>query len=602
MKKYLNIDISNSRPQSSQSTYTLPTTRPTSSLAPSPPKLEQCHPRPATSMAHHRSVSSSTFSSTKSSAVITLKPMRSETEPMIAPPNEQSAARPPSKRRVNMLPPTIVPQRGQQVPSGPQVPLRLPMSIGQPETKVAMRPPEAASSKVATQILRPEATQRPAPPLKQYGGPLRVEATIKERLLGGAQRVLLPDVQQPPVPLGPLLASEDKKASADVHAVQAVAGWLAHHTYRKGCHSPLTCSSRLNSVRHGPKSSAAMDAKRAVTPVSTVSSTVPKRPGPSHHPLVGEKKEVPILAREGKKARFGGKGKEVSSKVSSVGVRGKNEVQKAGPSVPDHPKSSMSTRLVSQDGPEAKTRKTDDLKRAHPAVEKALQSAKGGAPPRTHNPKKVVVRTGGVTQPTLSQLARMKVADEERERRLAAKASTKPLTIRPKGKAVPPKAISKEAKIPAAAIATPLPPSPEVRPIDVPLPPSPVSAPLVAVGGEPEQVAVPSAKDPENSIAAVNGCPPMPTPTQVHPFKMATASKTPISALVSSIQRGFLMSPNSPLSPVQPDAEWECPAWPGLALSVGEEPSFEGVAESTVKRLLETIGNDLDRKALVDMN
>ncbi|KAH9985971.1 hypothetical protein BJV74DRAFT_546299 [Russula compacta] len=476
------------------------------------------------------------------------------------------------------------------------------MSTGQPETKVAMRPPETASSKMATQILRPEATQPPAPPLKQYAGPLRVEATIKERLLGGAQRVLLPDVQQPPIPLGPLLAPEDKKASAEV---QAVPGRLAHHTYKKGCRSPLTCSSRLNSVRHGPKSSAAMDAKRAVTQVSTTSSTAPKRPGPPQHPLVSEKKEVPIPAREGKKdnskARFN-KGKEVSSKVPSVGVGGKNEAQKAGPSVPDRPKSSMSTRLISQGGPEAKTRKTDDLKGAHPVVEKALQSAKGGAPPRTHNPKKVVVRTGGATQPTLSQLARMKAADEERERRLAAKASTKPLTIRPRGKAVPPKAISKEAEIPTAAIATPLPPSPEVRPIDVPLPPSPVSAALVAVGAEPEQAAVPSAKDPENSVAAVNECPPMPTPAQVHPFKMATTAKTPISALVSSIQRGFLLSPNSPLSPVQPDAEWECPAWPGLALSVGEEPSFEGVAESTVKRPLGTNGNDPDRRTLVDMN
>jgi hypothetical protein len=193
----------------------------------------------------------------------------------------------------------------------------------------------------------------------------------------------------------------------------------------------------------------------------------------------------------------------------------------------------------------------------------------------------------------------MKAADEEKERRAAAKGSTKPLAIRSKHKAVPPISTSKEVEIPAAAIATPLPPSPEVRPADIPLPVSPVST-------EDEQVVLPSMNDKGSNMAtAVNERLSVPTPTQMHPvqpFGVVMVAKTPISALMSSIQREFLLSPNSPLSPAQPDAEWECPAWPGLILDVEEGPSFEGVAESTVKGPPITLGSDPERKALVDMN
>ncbi|KAF8460217.1 hypothetical protein DFH94DRAFT_700374 [Russula ochroleuca] len=257
----------------------------------------------------------------------------------------------------------------------------------------------------------------------------------------------------------------------------------------------------------------------------------------------------------------------------------------------------MSTRSISQGSTEAKTRKKDEPKSVPSAVRKSSQSS--GAQIQTHPPKKVAVRTGGATQPTLSQLARMKAADEEKERRAEAKGSMRPLRIRPRHKAVPPKATSKEGTIPAAAIATPVPPSPEVRPADVPLPLSPASA-------QDDQVALPSMNDKESNVAtAINEHPPVPTPAQVHPvqpFGMAAVAKTPISALVSSIQRGFLLSPNSPLSPAQPDAEWECPAWPGLVLDVGEGPSFEGVAESTVKRPQAALRSDPERKASVNIS
>jgi hypothetical protein len=364
-------------------------------------------------------------------------------------------------------------------------------------------------------------------------------------------------------------------------------------------------------VRHGPKSAAAMDAKRAVTQVAATLSAAPERPGASSStpaPLVVEKKEVPRLAKQAKKddlkplSTAGAKGG--SSKIPKVGAGVKKESPNSGPSASDRPKSSMSTRSTGKSDTASKVPRKDTTVAPPAAEKKGSQPSKGAAASVPNLPaKKVAVRTGGVTQPTLSQLARMKAAEEEKERRAVAKARTKPLMTRAKGKAVAPKATSKEVEVPAAAITTPLPPSPEIRPADVPLAASPVLAPI---GTQNEQIAVPSKNDSESAPAAVDEHPPTPTPVAPvqpsHPFGVATTTKTPISALVSSIQRGFLFSPNSPLSPVQPDAEWECPAWPGLPLNVGEAPSFEGVEESTVKRPLMAVGTDIERRALIHMN
>lgn len=214
MKKYLNIDIAgNSRPQSSQSTHALLATRPTSSLAPAPSKWEETRPRPATSMARHRSASSSAHAPAKSSSS---KLTRSKAEPIIAPTIGHSAVGPLSKNRDNMPPPAIVPQRRQEAQSEPQAPMEHAAGTGRPQLKVAARPQEACSSKTATQILRPESTQI-APPPKHYAGPLRAEAiTVKERSLGGPQRVLLPEAQRPPAPL---LTSQDTKVSTEVEVL-----------------------------------------------------------------------------------------------------------------------------------------------------------------------------------------------------------------------------------------------------------------------------------------------------------------------------------------------------------------------------------------------
>jgi hypothetical protein len=367
-------------------------------------------------------------------------------------------------------------------------------------------------------------------------------------------------------------------------------------------HSHRTCSSRLDSVRHGPKSSAARDANRTVSQFAATMSAAPTRPGlgPPQPPALIVEKGAPMEATEKKKdaskPRFDTRNTKVNTKIPNSGAGRKADSQLPGSSALDRPKSSVSTRSTREGGTGANPRKRNEPKGAFSTVQKVSQSTNGGAEeiPR-HPPKKVAVRKGGATQPTLSQLARMKAADEEKERRTVAKGPTKPLTIRPRQKAVPPKVTSKKVNMLAAAMTTPLPPSPEVRPADVPLPASPV----------PDRIALPSLNDAEsNMVAAANEHSPVPTPAQVHPvqnFGALTVAKTPISALVSSIQRGFLLSPNSPLSPAQPDAEWECPAWPGLVLDVREGPSFEGVTESTVKRPA-VLRSDAERKALADVN
>jgi hypothetical protein len=333
-----------------------------------------------------------------------------------------------------------------------------------------------------------------------------------------------------------------------------------------------------------------MASKRAVTPVAAASS---ESSGQVSAQPIAEKRE---RSTEGPTA---------GGKTGNSRAQGKKEVSRAGPAVSDRPKPSTSTRSTNKAGPEPRAQKKEEPKAAHPAIAAGERKDKSSQPSKstTTAPKKVVARTGGVTQPTLSQLSRIKAAEEEKGRRADAKGTTKPLTIRRRGKAVPPKITPTEVEIPAAATATPLPPSPELRPVDVPLPESPVSAPLAV---QEEQAVVLSENDTEGAAVPAEEHPLTPTPMPTsHPFGVALAAKTPISALVHSIQRGFLFSPNSPLSPAQPDAEWEYPAWPGppgVVLSVGEDPSFEGVEESTIKRPLIAVGTDIERRALTDMN
>jgi hypothetical protein len=395
-----------------------------------------------------------------------------------------------------------------------------------------------------------------------------------------------PKPEAQPAPASRPLPTQEKQA-------EVVPKRSVHHTCSAVCTLLKSCRSRVDSVRHGPKASAAMAVKRAVAQVAAASSESQSVAEKKERPAEGKKVDPKLPAATG-------------ARTGSSRVPGKKEIPRTGSAVSDRPKPSTSTRTTGKAGPESRAQP----KPAHPAVatgekkDKPSQSSRSATTAPVAAPKKVVARTGGVTQPTLSQLARMKAAVEEKGRRADAKGPTKPLTIRRKCKTAAP---LPKVDVPVAATTIPLPPSPEVRPVDVPLPESPISAPLAV---QEEQAVVPLEKDTEEEGAAVpviEEDPLTPTPVLVsHPFGVALAAKTPISALVHSIQRGFLFSPNSPLSPAQPDAEWEYPAWPGPAgvvLSVGgEEPSFEGVEESTIKRPLMVVGTDIERRALTEMN
>ena len=216
MKKYLNIAV-NSRPASSQSMNTIPTTRPTSSTSTVPPKRVDPHPRPATSLAHHRTASSSSLAPGGVASKLT----RSRTEGAIAPSDGPPAPGPSSKRKDDMPPPAIIPQHRQQGLEPTAPPERLVPPVVRQETKGPERPErpaEAPSSRTtSTQVQRPDPAQRPAHVPKPQSGPLRAEPTsIRERLLGRGQWMPLPapKPEAQPAPASRPLPTQEKQTEA----------------------------------------------------------------------------------------------------------------------------------------------------------------------------------------------------------------------------------------------------------------------------------------------------------------------------------------------------------------------------------------------------
>ena len=200
MKKYLNI-AANSRPPSSQSMHSIPPKRPTSSMSSAPLKRVEPHPRPATSLAHHRTASSSSLAPGGVASRLT----RSRTEGTITPSDGTSAPGPSSKRKDDMPPPAIIPHHRSQGTESTAPPERPGPPVVRQETKGPERPErpaEAPSSRsTSTQVQRPDPAQRPMHMPKPQTGPLRAEPTsIRERLLGRGQRVPLPEPKTEPQP------------------------------------------------------------------------------------------------------------------------------------------------------------------------------------------------------------------------------------------------------------------------------------------------------------------------------------------------------------------------------------------------------------------
>lgn len=167
----------------------------------------------------------------------------------------------------------------------------------------------------------------------------------------------------------------------------------------------------------------------------------------------------------------------------------------------------------------------------------------------------------------------MKAAEKEKQHR--ALTVPRPLAIRNKFKPVPRKRAGgeKEEKDVAKAAAVPLPPSPgrKTGPTEVPLPPSrpasppPLQAQDAETPNEAEEINDAEAKEIEEVEDEIEveseaeeesaSLPPLvhAATTPRHPvitsIDAADVGKTPISSLVAAIQRGFLATPASPLSP-----------------------------------------------------
>lgn len=96
----------------------------------------------------------------------------------------------------------------------------------------------------------------------------------------------------------------------------------------------------------------------------------------------------------------------------------------------------------------------------------------------------------------------------------------------------------------------PLPPSPTVCPTAVPLPPSPVYSPRHSRQFEPTVSEEPPIQVPTYDTHVARDANDS-TPSRRDVNIQESPSKTPITALLSSIQHGFLLTPSSPLSPPQ---------------------------------------------------
>ncbi|KAG2145952.1 clasp N terminal-domain-containing protein [Suillus bovinus] len=101
----------------------------------------------------------------------------------------------------------------------------------------------------------------------------------------------------------------------------------------------------------------------------------------------------------------------------------------------------------------------------------------------------------------------------------------------------------------------PLPPSPTVCPTAVPLPSSPPCSPRQSSQLEPSASARLSVQVTTDDTHVIGSVLPPSTSIEATPSRnvdfQESPSKTPITALLSSIQRGFLFTPSSPLSPPQ---------------------------------------------------
>ncbi|KAG6813655.1 hypothetical protein H0H92_008892 [Tricholoma furcatifolium] len=300
---------------------------------------------------------------------------------------------------------------------------------------------------------------------------------------------------------------------------------------------------------------------------------------------------------------------------------------------------------------------------------KAVPRTRDIRPPEPFRPSKSTdkpnpPRTGGITQPTLAQIARAKAvaeskssaaADASKQQTRGRSTATTKTSVPEKAKFKPTSSASKKPSVQPAQI--PLPHSPErpsaggekstVQPTEVALPPSPVQSsvqdaeeesPMLSLTPstpplQDEQVEVAELAENEETVtpctiaSVVVDSEPDPviegsetdaqvveddgettikvyalhvsedvdhpaTPSALIPAEdiFDASLKTPISTLLSSIERGFLYSPSSPMSPAQSYLNRVDPMQMGFSMPMGDSAGQPLKASEGLKSFMFGVG------------
>ncbi|KAG1742859.1 clasp N terminal-domain-containing protein [Suillus lakei] len=380
-----------------------------------------------------------------------------------------------------------------------------------------------------------------------------------------AERSTCPPSSEPPreVPAARLRAVSNQTTSS------AIAGPSVRETSRQGALRPP-------SAETGPSAMQSTNRRK----------DIPRPPVPTTH---GPQRVGTVLMKShNEKPRVGGGARRVLIPTAplpeSDDTTTTRTVSKTGPpstkptSVSSLTQSLVSKRDSKNDPVTTKVHSTAPARAASSAATATTRpSSRTGPRPMTkleHPPTKGTSSRPGrsrsptteVEQQTSSQTSRKQVAESSRSGQpavgqkkpvwggrssgKASKPAVKGLSIRPK-----PGGLRNSETIKPAPEHVPLPPSPTVCPTAVPLPSSPVCSPRQSPQLEPPASEELSAQvTTDDTLVAGDAPPPSAsigaTPSRNIDFQ-ESPSKTPITALLSSIQRGFLFTPSSPLSPPQ---------------------------------------------------
>ncbi|KAM5531639.1 hypothetical protein V8D89_014691 [Ganoderma adspersum] len=514
-RKYLDIKASSiaphsqppSRPTSSQSTRSNHSdTRPipASSSQPSTSTTATAQ-RP---VKHVRSMSTSHTSSQNAPQ----RPLRAPTPEVAAPSHTREGARRPAREelrrlKVDMPPPDFIPTRSADI--GPQRPmsateLHFPAHHATSERPMSgpqrvVRPDGAQSGSSSTTNAVRTGPIRPAVfSLKSEDGP---SVEKKERVVGGARRVLrMPETTEP---------VEDKEKTAAAPVVPSLKPIRPRviSTSKSTPAIPLQAvAAREEAAKKLASSAGASSRSRTSTKTTTAApATKPSRTASSStltQPTAGSRARV---AEKGKLDKDKAKTKVPSKIALSAAPR-------AGPG----------TSITVRD----RTART--VSKSKPTPTKAATKPSESAPPEPRS------------SPEVPEVAPTEVPLPESPKVVAV----------PSREPSPPPLISLDT--PENSVALPAAPEPTAPLVPTAVDPVPNPADVPLPSSTPGELSATSPSEPTIVISELH----TPTPQQRPPRRAVEVEQTPISALVASIQRGFLsMNGSTPLSPMREEDE-----------------------------------------------